>query len=238
MTSRKKQKHSRRISTAMMAEENLARNKKKVVIVILSCALSIVLLNSVYTYINSFDFDKFVADFTLTDFTVSDATIINSNSPFNTANVSEEFIEQVRRLEGLENIENVYLQASPQPLDDVSLENLKELAGQSEAVANEYCNYSVRKEHGVNLYGFDEWPAEYLQVVEGSLDDEQWQSGNGIYVTPMRMVGDGTLLLYHPGDQATITCGDGTSKTYHILAVVTVPRALSTPLSIDMGVEF
>nr|WP_295974550.1 ABC transporter permease [uncultured Bacillus sp.] len=235
---KKRQKRSRHISATMMAKGNLGRNKKKVVIVTLSFALSIVLLNSVYTYINSFDFDKFVSDFSLTDFTVADASIINSNSPFNTANVSKDFTEQVKSLEGLENIGNIYLQNTPQPLDDVSLEKLKELSGQSEAVANEYGNYAVRKEHGVNLYGFDEWPAEYLQVIEGTVDEEQWQSGNGVYVTPMRMVGDGTLSLYHPGDQVTITCGDGTNKTYNVLAVVNIPGAFSTPLSIDMGVEF
>ena len=43
-----------------MAKNNLGRNKKKVIIVTLSFALSIVLLNSVYTYVTSFDFDKFV----------------------------------------------------------------------------------------------------------------------------------------------------------------------------------
>lgn len=52
----------------MMAKNNLGRNKKKVTIVTLSFALSIVLLNSVYTYVTSFDFDKFVADFSLTGF--------------------------------------------------------------------------------------------------------------------------------------------------------------------------
>lgn len=235
---KKKKKRSKHINPVMMATENLGRSKKKVVIVTLSLALSMVLLNSVYTYINSFDFDKFVSDFSLTDFTVSDASIINSNSPFNTANVSKDFTKQAGSLEGLEDIGNVYLQAFNQPLNEESLVKLKKLASQSQAVANDYDNYTVRKEHGVNLYGFDEWPSEYLEVVEGDLNTEKWQTGNSIYVTPMRMVGDGKLSLYHPGDKVTITNGDGTKKTYNVLAVVNVPRALATPLSIDMGVEF
>ncbi|WP_339366062.1 hypothetical protein, partial [Vallitalea maricola] len=85
---------------------------------------------------------------------------------------------------------NVYLQTSNQPLDNFALGKMKELAGQSEAVANEYGNYLLRKEHGTNIYGMDEWSAEFLQVIEGDLNKEQWESGNGIYVTPMRM--------YHP----------------------------------------
>jgi len=235
---KKKQKKSEHITSLMLAKGNLGRNVKKVVIVTLSFALSIVLLNSVYTYVDSFDFDKFVADFSLTDFSVSDASVINNNSPFNTANVSKEFYNQASSLNGLENIGNIYLLPGVQPLDDTSLEKLKELASQSSRVANAYGNYSARKSHGVNLYGLDEWPAEYLQVLEGDLNTEQWLSGNGIYVSTMRMIDDGTLSLYHPGDQITVAFGENTSKTYTVLAVVDVPRAFSTPLILDMGVEF
>lgn len=235
---KKKQKKSKHISSIMLAKGNLSRNVKKVIIVTLSFALSIVLLNSVYTYVDSFDFDKFVADFSLTDFSVSDASVINNNSPFNTANVSKDFYNQASSLNGLENIGNIYLLPAPQPLDDTSLEKLKELASQSQKIANGYGNYSVRKSHGVNLYGLDEWPAEYLQVLEGDLNTEQWLSGNGIYVSTMRMIDDGTLSLYHPGDQVTVTFGENTRKTYTVLAVVEVPRAFATPLNLDMGVEF
>ncbi len=231
-------KPGQHISPAMLALKNLGRNKKKVMIVTLSFALSLVLLNSVYTYVHSFDFDKFVSNFSLTDFTVSDASIINSSSPFNTANVSREFVWQAEELEGLENIGEIYLKASVQPLDDTIVAKLKELSKQSQAVADDYANYAVRKDHGVNIYGFDDWPEEYLEPVEGSLSTEEWHSGSGIYVTPMRMVGDGTLSLYQPGDEVELLCGDGENRTYTVLAVVDVPEAFRTPLSIDMGVEF
>ena len=87
----------------------------------LSFSLSIVLLNSVYTYVTSFDFDKFVADFSLTDFTVSDTTVINNYAPYNTANVSQDFISQAESLNGLEDIGNIYLWTSKQPLSENSL---------------------------------------------------------------------------------------------------------------------
>ena len=78
-------------------------------IVTLSFVLSIVLLNSVYTYVTSFDFDKFVADFSLTDFTVSDTTVINNYAPYNTANVNQDFISQAESLNGLEDIRKYLL---------------------------------------------------------------------------------------------------------------------------------
>ena len=235
---KKKQRRSKHISTMMMAKNNLTRNKKKVMIVTLSFALSIVLLNSVYTYVTSFDFDKFVADFSLTDFTVSDTTVINNYAPYNTANVSQDFISQTESLNGLEDIGNIYLWTSKQPLSENDLARLQELSAFSSDIANELENYRVRQEHGVNVYGLDDFSAEYVQVLDGELNTEQWKAGTGVYVTPLRMMGDGSLCLYKPGDQISVTQLDGTNKVYDVLAVVRIPSALQTPLQVDMGLDY
>ena len=235
---KKKQRRSKHISTMMMAKNNLTRNKKKVMIVTLSFALSIVLLNSVYTYVTSFDFDKFVADFSLTDFTVSDTTVINNYAPYNTANVSQDFISQAESLNGLEDIGNIYLWTSKQPLSENDLARLQELSASSSDIANELENYRVRQEHGVNVYGLDDFPAEYVQVLDGELNTEQWKAGTGVYITPLRMMGDGSLCLYKPGDQISVTQLDGTNKVYDVLAVVSIPSALQTPLQVDMGLDY
>ena len=235
---KKKQRRSKHISTMMMAKSNLTRNKKKVMIVTLSFVLSIVLLNSVYTYVTSFDFDKFVADFSLTDFTVSDTTVINNYAPYNTANVSQDFISQTESLNGLEDIGNIYLWTSKQPLSENDLARLQELSASSSDIANELENYRVRQEHGVNVYGLDDFSAEYVQVLDGELNTEQWKAGTGVYVTPLRMMGDGSLCLYKPGDQISVTQLDGTNKVYDVLAVVSIPSALQTPLQVDMGLDY
>ena len=235
---KKKQRRSKHISTMMMAKNNLTRNKKKVMIVTLSFVLSIVLLNSVYTYVTSFDFDKFVADFSLTDFTVSDTTVINNYAPYNTANVSQDFISQTESLNGLEDIGNIYLWTSKQPLSENDLARLQELSAPSSDIANELENYRVRQEQGVNVYGLDDFPTEYVQVLDGELNTEQWKAGTGVYVTPLRMMGDGSLCLYKPGDQISVTQLDGTNKVYDVLAVVRIPSALQTPLQVDMGLDY
>lgn len=123
----------------------------------------------------SFDFDKFVADFSLTDFTVADTTVINSCAPFNTANVNRDFISQAESLNGLEDIGSVYLWTSKQSLSENDLACLQELAVSSDAVAKELGNYMVRQEHGVNVYGLDDFPTEYIQVLDGELNTEKWQ---------------------------------------------------------------
>lgn len=234
----KKVKASKYITPLMLARENLGRNKKKVMIVTFSFALSITLLNSVYTCVRSFDFDKFTQDISITDFSVSDTTIINSNSPFNTANVNKEFVKKIENLEGLERIGNVYLRVDTQPFDDMALRQFNKLAEGSEAVAAEYDNYLVRKESVVSTYGIDEWMANYLQVIEGDLKIEEWKAGNGIYVTKLRMVGNGMLSLYHPGDQVIVKCKDGSRKSYQVLAIVDFPAAYRAPMSLDLGLEY
>ena len=236
--SQRKRRHTKRINPSMMAKQNFGRNKKKVIIVTLSFSLSLVLLNSVYTYVTSFDFDKFVSNYSLADFTVADATVINSSLPLNTSGVSKEFIQEVETLDGLESVANIYMQTSTQPFAASAERNITELSSTSENFAADFQNYKIRGGHGVNIYGFDEWPTEYLQVVEGNLSIEQWKAGNGIYVTAMKMIGDGTTALYHPGDQIDVVCSDGTSRTYIVLAVVDIPEALRSPMSVDMGVEY
>ncbi len=235
---KKKRRNSRHINTIMMAKNNLGRNRKKVMIVTMSFALSIVLLNSVYTYVTSFDFDKFVADFSLTDFTVADTTVINCYAPFHTANVSRDFISQAESLKGLEEIGSVYLWASRQPLSEKDIARLQELSVSSEPIAKDLGNYMVRREHGVNVYGLDDFPAEYVQVLDGERNTEKWKAGNGVYVTPMRMIGNGFLCLYRPGDEISVRQLDGTEKAYEVLAVVDIPKALEPPLQVDMGVDY
>ena len=228
----------RHVNPLMLARQNFGRNKRKAAIVTLSFALSLVLLNSVYTYVTSFDFDKFVSNYSLADFTVADASVFNPLQMLDTAGVSRDFIAEAKTLDGLENLGNVYTQTLVQPLDEGALEALAVLPRLSGLETADIENYRARGSHGVNIYGLDPWPAQYLQAVEGNLEPERWQSGQGIYVTALEMVGSGTQPLYHPGDSLDVTCADGTVKSYEILAVVTIPAALRSPMWIDMGMEY
>lgn len=44
--------------------------------------------------------------------------------------------------------------------------------------------------------------------------------------------------VYKPGDQISVTQLDGTNKVYDVLAVVSIPSALQTPLQVDMGLDY
>lgn len=49
---------------------------------------------------------------------------------------------------------------------------------------------------------------------------------------------DGSICLYQPGDKIRVPQLDGTSKVYDVLAVVDIPKALETPLQVDMGLDY
>lgn len=49
---------------------------------------------------------------------------------------------------------------------------------------------------------------------------------------------DGSYCLYQPGDKISVSQLDGTSKVYEVLAVVNIPKALQTPLQVDMGLDY
>ena len=172
------------------------------------------------------------------DLTFDDYQDLVSQAP-DTKFVSEgSYVEPLRAIKTPEEIETIeqacrISERSFYALLDVIKPGVTEID-----IANELENYTVRQEHGVNVYGLDDFPAEYVQVLDGELNTEQWKAGNGVYVTPLRMMGDGSLCLYKPGDQISVTQLDGTNKVYDVLAVVSIPSALQTPLQVDMGLDY
>ena len=68
---RKKRRTTRGAKVHQMAFANLGRNKSKTILVVISLALSVVLLNVLVTFTNGFDMEKYLAKQTCADFIVS-----------------------------------------------------------------------------------------------------------------------------------------------------------------------
>lgn len=62
-----------------MAWSNLARNRKKTVLVVISMMLAVVLLQMTYVITNGFDMDKYLQHFVVSDFILGNADYFNSN---------------------------------------------------------------------------------------------------------------------------------------------------------------
>lgn len=92
-----------------MAFSNLARNKKKTAIVVISMSLSLILLNSVFTMTNGFDMDKYLSRFVTTDFVIGHANYFNNNHfRTKTDEVSPRLIDALNAQEGIEGAGKIY----------------------------------------------------------------------------------------------------------------------------------
>ena len=90
---RKKRRTTRGAKVHQMAFANLGRNKRKTILVVISLALSVVLLNVLVTFTNGFDMEKYLAKQTCADFIVSSTDYFRCN--YSSSYISQEQIEQI-----------------------------------------------------------------------------------------------------------------------------------------------
>ena len=90
---RKKHRATRGTKVHQMAFANLGRNKRKTILVVISLALSVVLLNVLVTFTNGFDMEKYLAKQTCADFIVSSTDYFRCN--YSSSYISQEQIEQI-----------------------------------------------------------------------------------------------------------------------------------------------
>ena len=153
----------------------------------------------------------------------------------------------------------MYLQFLTQPYTEDMKQRMYALAEDPDVADNPRYQMDISSMEGseyardwymVGLYGLDDFPASKLKVVEGELNMEKWLSGEGVFVS--RAIAYGGASWYHPGDKLTMIYdnavdyavysidfrGDGSEKTYEVLAVVEFPEAFSCGHLLDSGTCF
>ena len=134
-------KKTKRVSPRAMAYQNIRRNRKKIVIVVASLSLSLVLLNSVYSLIQGFDIDKFVANMTVSDFSVADATLDNLSVDYDSIvldGVTEEFLEALKGQKGVEEVGNIYMKLTNPAFTEEAYALIEERIIRNPEVREEY----------------------------------------------------------------------------------------------------
>ncbi len=222
-----------------MAFSNLARNKRKTAVVIISLSLAVVLLNSVFTVTNSFDMDAYLKKFVSSDFLIGNAKYFGMDHYWgiwledaDEENLTESFIEACENQDGFEDGGRIYgtrtvgLQAASWKMPEELTKNEN----------GEYCSmYSntpmTADENGlfgdVTLYGLDRFPFGEVEVYEGEADpDKLWEKlSTGKYLVYAAPVDDNgkvqtEWIKHHVGDQVTLVMEDGTTREFEILALI------------------
>lgn len=195
-----------------MALYNIQRNRKKTIIVIASMSLSLILLNSVYTFTNSFDMDKYVSKNVVSDFLVSNASYFNVAKEFknNDDVVSESLIKNIKALDYYKDGGRMYY-----------------------SLGEESINYKNEERH-IQLYGADDFAISQIEILKGNIDKEKLKSGNYIFEA-IEPDDNGRFHVerskYDVGEKVDLNFSDGNVKQYEVIAKVGIKYAMTVRYS-------
>ena len=205
-TKKKKKKSRNRNRLFQMAWANLMRNKLKTILVVLSLALSIVMLNGVYGFTRGFSMDGFLEKFVISDFLVADADYFKYSG---WEEVSPSLVESLKHLDGFEDGGYVgyfqdyrQLQVTKKSYVDWMTNrfnqfSLDELDPELLALPDD-----AMTEMHLAMYVLDDYTVSKLEVIEGSL--EGWKEpGNIVQVILTDDYGNPIMdqAMYEVGDQ-------------------------------------
>lgn len=175
LKSKKKNRATRGAKIHQMAIANLGRNKKKTVLVITSLSLSVVLLTILYSFVNSFDMEKYLNKNTCADFIVGTTKYFRFEGSNSEAALEDSVIEEIKK--NTESTLNgcAYGIDGARPVCWMEKENLKEIY--SKQFSGETLENIVKRrryrgnlaESSLQIEGLDKVLFEKLEVVDGEL---------------------------------------------------------------------
>ncbi|WP_310601999.1 ABC transporter permease [Anaerosporobacter sp.] len=233
--SRKKSKSARKVTTFQLAFSNLKRDKKKVVVVILSLSLSILLVNGLYSVIHSLDADKYISQSIIGDFSIQNAAVSNVQLRLGDEGVvGEDELAYLNSLDGVEEQSNIYCDLNALvTIDSNALSMIEELKqGKNASRCVEEINWM--EESGVlryDFYGIDNFALEQLELHSGTIDQEKFNSADYAIVFSYQLADgqrDSRFDMYNVGDKIEVTLSSGVTKTYEVMAIAELPYSMTT----------
>jgi putative ABC transport system permease protein len=228
-TSKLKQKKSRGGSKIFrMAASNLIRNPRKTIVVLLSISLSTILINSVLTFTNSFQLQKFIDRDVISDFVVSDAHYGRGDPFKKVPGISQSVIQAIQKQSAFEEGGSVYYHQS-----DIETDKIDELV--EHTLAHITYHNGIKAEEGKNdwwiqFYGMDKFPFILLDASEGDLNWDKFNTAK--YVIEFAPYNDYHKVdiedyKFNPGDKIVLEC-DGVKREYKVLARAACKRGMDS----------
>lgn len=229
-TFRRREKKGCRVTPGIIALENMRRTWKKSLLVILSLALPLFLLNCIYAVQRGFDFDMFVDTYISSDFRITGCGTTAQYADLNA--LTPRIQKEIRQLEAVKSLSLVY------DTEELHLLNEKENAilsrmmdmGEKEKLYGSTWAEQERKmldsgkvpSHvlGINRDAFSK-----MKFLDGSCTWEEFMQGDSVIVSAS-IYGFGGYS--EPGDRITLELGDH-SKNFQVLAVGELPYDMEYP---------
>lgn len=172
---KKKKRTTRGAKIHQMAYANLGRNSKKTILVVVSLALSVTLLNELYVFIGGFDMEKYTSKQTCADFIVSSPEYFRFN-PGLEEYISDQMIEEIKtntntQLAGCGYRKSSGGSAFAGMREDVLVRQYmqvttKEIAEQAVSQLDERNGMRL---HNITIEGLDKSLFEKLTIVDGDI---------------------------------------------------------------------
>lgn len=159
-----KRSNGKGIKIHQMSRKNMMRNKKQVILTVMSLSLSLILLNCVSTIAQSFNMEKYLSRYTNADFVIAHAKYFQFEYKPEDHFVSEDVIFTIENIDGY--IEGVKIYNGSK--DDIS--NVYYV---NETGENQEFEYNE-----VDIYGTDKKALEKFALLDGKLDISKLNSGN------------------------------------------------------------
>lgn len=232
---KKTEKETKKVTPLSIARDNMTRSRKKTVVVVLSLTLSIILMNTVYNFVNGLDMDKYVKNYIMGDFIISEPTKNSSYEHTDCIQPGETaFFES---LDGAE-VSRVGCDYSRTVLTGERLSTYKEFAP---ADPSEDMNAEYTKDGALlltDIYGADDGVLTQMEKTGVHFDREKFNSGRYAIVKDY-FCGESIedMGLFEVGDTITVQTKDGAEKKYEVLALDNIPWILSDKSYFFAGVE-
>lgn len=239
----KKKKRTGSVNPFTLASDNIKRTPKKTAAVILSIALSVILLNSTATLFRGFDMDKYIENMAVSDFCVTDKSItapIGGEKKLDS--ITPEIIDEIKCSDKTAKTGCTYLHLGIHTLSEKGFENAKKICEEykdelpEKYVGNLISDIYEKREIISRIYGVDGIAEDKLEIYAGTFEKEKFESGDCIIVSSF--ADDGSGRYYDIGDKVTLDFGNGKKKTYEVMAIGDVAYALSPQYSNMLDVYF
>lgn len=200
-------KKTGRISPFSVAESNMSRSRKKTAVVVLSLTLSMVLVNTLFTFLHGVDMEKFISNQITGDFVVKQAETASIMDSDDLRKITPEEVEALEQIDGATQVCPVYFERGCLHLYGTAMEKAEKLYekyANAEKWESAYENeeYSTWEQQGfgdffelrmlakggdsgkgkgelnTDIYGIRPDLLSTLTPIKGELDQEKFASGS------------------------------------------------------------
>ena len=215
-----------------MAVQNVLRNWKKGLIVMLSIALSMVVVNCIVMLVQGYDFDSFRKVFLASDFQLDQMTESLSNTNFN--GITPEIKEILNKCPESEKTGYVYYSEERHKMEPALLKTWETLAEKNKENWTDYEKQIWEETKADNTV-----KVHFLGISEAVFDMLEWKgekcswntfkSGDYVIVDYSDKYTEQPVSYYQSGETFKMEYGNGKQKDYGVIGEAMMPYSLDYP---------